>query len=155
MTSCSATVAMSCSSISLGAPRWPPNASARSAPWSLWRSSGSPGDALTDPRELLALQHVDDSAPADGRFQHNKARAVLHHLAYHAGLSAFTMPLHRRHDPLGVGSRDDRQQLALIGDVQRVQAKQLAHAAHGLADGDRGFVEHDTDARLLRELVQG
>src|SRR5437667_399915 len=42
------------------------------------RAGGAdPLAALADPRELLALQHVDDAAPADGGLQHDDERAGL------------------------------------------------------------------------------
>jgi hypothetical protein len=53
----------------------------------------------------------------------------------------------RRAAQFGVERRDDRQQLAFVGDIERIEAEELA------GGGDLGFtgialLEHHADARL-------
>ncbi len=51
---------------------------------------------------------------------------------------------------LGVCGRDEGDEAALVGDVERIEAEQLAGRAHVLAHRDRALVERDRDARPSR-----
>src|SRR5690349_16138587 len=126
---------------------WPPLTASRSTTVAI-------ATPLADAGEPLTLQHVNDSAPADGRFQHDETRGVRYDLAHHARLSTLRRPLHRSAHPRGVRAWERCEQLALVGAVEGIEAEELAHTTAGLAHGDRSLVQNDTDARLPRKLVQ-
>src|SRR5262249_58341229 len=109
---------------------------------------------LADPRKLLALQHVDDPTSAHAGPQHDESRRVVDDCADNTCVAALGMATHRGQDPLGIGLRYDRQHLALVGDVERIEAEQLTHAADRLGGGDGGLVQYDPDARPMRNLLQ-
>ncbi len=70
------------------------------------------------------------------------------------GLRALRVAPHRgEHGGGGLG-RDRGDELAFVGHVQRVQAEQFAGRLDLRQHGDRGLVEIDADARLLRDLVE-
>ena len=54
---------------------------------------------------------------------------------------------------VGGSGRNDCQQLALVGNMQRVEAQNLARALDGLAGRDADLVKMDADLRLLGELT--
>ena len=49
----------------------------------------------------------------------------------------------------GVGARDEGDKLALIGNVQRIDPKQLGDAADLVVDRHGGLVDRDRDPGLL------
>src|SRR5262245_56924041 len=116
--------------------------------------SSSVGGYSADPGQLIARQHVDDPPASDPRLQHDQTLAILHHPAHDPRLPALGPAAHAREDGLRVRLRDDGQELPLVRHVQGVEAEQLAHPAHRLADGDRLLVKRDPDARLPRDLVE-
>ena len=81
-----------------------------------------------------------------------------------AGCSA-TSPMMHASSPPGVRSqriesgvggfgRDDREELAFVGDVQRIESQQLAGAAHGIAHRNLLFEKHDAQAAIASQFVQ-
>ena len=54
---------------------------------------------------------------------------------------------------VGLVRGDDRDELALVGDVQRVDAEQVARADHRGRDGQQRLVEHDAEVGVAGELV--
>ncbi len=81
------------------------------------------------------------------------------------GCSATTVPMRAASRPsgcariaastrIGVLGRHDRDELAFVGDVERIEAEQLAGAAHLGLQRDRRLVERDAHAGGRRDLVQ-
>ena len=80
------------------------------------------------------------------------------------GCSATTVPMraalarargaHGLQHGFGVGLRHEGDQLALVGDVQRVEAQHLAGGLHGRLDRDLALVERDADLGRDRQLVE-
>ena len=77
------------------------------------------------------------------------------------GWSATTSPIltaparlrsgaHRSQDRLGLLGGHERDQAALVGDVHRVEAEQLARGGDGRGHGHRGFVDLDCRRRTRR-----
>ena len=60
---------------------------------------------------------------------------------------------HRRQRGVGLVGGDDRDDLALVGDVQRVDAEEVARAEHGRGDREARLVEHDGQVGVAGELV--
>ena len=50
--------------------------------------------------------------------------------------------------------RDEGDQLALVGDIERIEAEQFAGRRHLPLDRQRVFLDADADARLMGDLVQ-
>ncbi len=71
--------------------------------------------------------------------------------------SAWTVPMmvgaHGCQCRLGLLRRNDRQQLALVGDRQWIEAQDLASPAHFGIDRDGMFIKGDRDLRPHRHLV--
>ena len=56
------------------------------------------------------------------------------------------MSLHRGDERIGEFGRDDRNELALVGDVERVKPKKLAGCRHLGADRNRLLLDGKADA---------
>ena len=78
--------------------------------------------------------------------------------------SARMSPIERRIGPermaaerlercIGLRRRDDRQELAFVGDVERIDAEQVAGPGDGRIDRQRSLVEHDRQSGVASELV--
>ena len=57
--------------------------------------------------------------------------------------------------PSAARGRDDRDELSLVRDVERVDAEDLARPGHFRPDGNRALVEDDGQLRGGGELVEG
>ena len=91
-----------------------------------------------DPRQRVADEHVDDAGAAEGRAQHDDAFGLGGDLADRA-------PRRRRADARAwrasaasaSSAGDDGHDLALVGDVERVDAEQVARAVDRREHGQR------------------
>ena len=63
------------------------------------------------------------------------------------------MSAHRRQCGVDLVGRHDSDHLALVGDVQRVDAQEIARADHGRGDGKARLVEDDRQVGVPGELV--
>ena len=59
-----------------------------------------------------------------------KAMIVGHDLADHRRLPPERMGAHDGQQAIGVGRRADGDELALVGDIERIEAEQLAGGPH-------------------------
>ena len=80
-------------------------------------------------------------------------------LAYLSGctlvyLLAFGVAAHNRQQRFRVAGRTDAHQLALIGDMQRVQSQQLTGRRHLGPHRDGAFIQHHADVRRIRQFVK-
>src|SRR6266571_4093373 len=91
---------------------------------------------LANTRELLPRQHVHDPAPAHAGLQDHESVGILHDLADHPRLARLRPLAHAVEESWSVLTRDDGQELPFVGDIQRVQAQELADAPHRLPHGD-------------------
>lgn len=80
---------------------------------------------------------------------------ILDHPADHRGLAAERVRAHGGEQPFGIGLGADRVELALVGDIERVEAQELAYAQDLVANRHRRFPEPKADPRFVRDLVQG
>ena len=102
-----------------------------------------------DARQLLARQAVDD-APAAERSDHLHEPALIGDgLADDRGVAAERMSLHRHKRGRSACGRDHCDQLALVGDIERIEAQEFAGCGHFGLDRDQPFVDSEAHARLI------
>ena len=76
-----------------------------------------------------------------------------HDLADPRRVGAERVRAHRRECGVGLVGGDDGDDLALVGDVERIDPQQVARADHGGCDRQRRLVEHDGQVGVARQLV--
>src|SRR3954451_5268671 len=103
---------------------------------------------------MLAGEHVNDARAADARFHQHKAGMVGSDFADHGSLFAKGVRLHRGKNARAVSTGYDRQQLAFVGDVERVKPKNLTGAFDLLADWYARFVKEHSDVRGLGNFTE-
>src|ERR1700722_742072 len=92
---------------------------------------------LTDSRKRISYEHVDDSrAPVAGSHE-NGAGGLLSDFADHDCFFSTWYFVQRIKSGVQIFRRDDGEELSFIGDMQRVEAQQLASAADGVVDGNQ------------------
>ena len=72
------------------------------------------------------VEPVDDAAAAEARVHLDEVVRIGDHLADDRGVASERMRAHRREQPVGVLGAADRDELAFVGDVERVEAQELA-----------------------------
>ena len=69
-----------------------------------------------------------------------------------AAFFAQRMPAHGGKNTIGIFRRNEGQQLAFVGDVERIEAEDFAGAFDFFADGNGRFIEADADAARIRRF---
>src|SRR3989338_734299 len=110
---------------------------------------------LANARQLVAAQHIHKAAGAEPRAQNHFARPAVGHRADELGAGAQRVGAQGRQERLGDVGGDDGDELAFVGDVERVQAQELAGAMDFFAHRDGGLLDADADAGLCGDFVQG
>src|SRR3974377_1077889 len=82
--------------------------------------------ASADTRQLLARQPVDNAFAADSRDHAHESRRVGSDFADQCGVAAKRMRPEDLQQTVGIGRWRDSDKLAFVGDVQSVEAEQLA-----------------------------
>src|SRR5882724_2917097 len=82
--------------------------------------------ALADARQLISLQHVHDPVPAHPGLEHHQSLRIANNLADDPGVPPLIPPVHGGQYPVGTLRCNDCQQLPLIGDIQGIEAEELA-----------------------------
>src|SRR5450756_2406422 len=125
--------------------------------FSPWRSKDQimTSAILADPRQLLATQHVEHAHRSEEAADHDEPRLLEGHPADDAGVSADGVPAEDLHHAVGLvlGSEDD--EATLVRHVHRVEAQDLAGAAHVLTDGNGPLVNRHANLRRTGNFVQG
>src|SRR5512143_3238393 len=94
-----------------------------------------------DARQLLAGEPVDNTLTSDpGRHAH-EACGVGDHRADHHGIATERMTTKHAKQTRGVFGRHDRDELALVGNVQGVEPQQFAGPENFRSYWNRSFVE--------------
>src|SRR5664279_1876149 len=107
-----------------------------------------------DAWQLLAGEPVDHALTADpGRHAH-EARRVGGHFADHHGIATERVAAKDAEQTPGIFGRRDRDELALVGDVQGVETEQLAGPENFRPDRYGGFVKPHPHGRLVADLVE-
>ena len=84
--------------------------------------------------------------------QTNGVQKALRH--FECGVLAGRMRAHGFHNRAGAFAGDDGGELSFVGEVNRVQAEDRAHAPHRVAHWQQRFLDSHSHAGALRELVQ-
>src|SRR5919108_3462066 len=110
--------------------------------------------ASADAGELLPQHELDDAGAAYTSPHDHQGLVVRHHLADDLGVMAMPMAVHSFQNVLRVFPADDGDELALVGEVERVNPQDLAGPLHILADGDALFVEDDPHLRASGNRIE-
>src|SRR5215813_8210261 len=86
----------------------------------------SPAMALADSRQRIADEHVDDTSPAVRRDSDDRPRRRGVHTADDGSRLAAGHSTKRCQGLFADSGGDNRHQLSLIGNVERVEAQKLA-----------------------------
>src|SRR5215470_10696207 len=104
------------------------------------------------PRQRFAEWEVDDSLAADGGAGGDEAGMAGHHPADAARFLAERVGAQRRQHALGALGGDEGDELALVGDVERIEPEDLAGAAHRVVHRDRILVHLDAELAARGDL---
>src|SRR3712207_4568916 len=108
----------------------------------------------TDPRQWVTDQHVYHAGAAELGVHYDHPCGLLADLTDDLGLLAALDATQRLQGGLcGFGS-DDGEQLAFVGDVERVYTQDLACPVHDVPDRKPLLPERDPISRVAGELVQ-
>src|SRR6478672_127522 len=108
----------------------------------------------TDTRQLLSDQHVDDALSAKYSMHGDASWLPGDGAADNAGGPAERMRLHGRECVLRLFVWNDRDDLAFVGKIKRIEPENLAKAPHLVAKRGRGLVDFDGKLRGLGNLVE-
>jgi hypothetical protein len=105
-------------------------------------------------RGRIAGEHIHDPGAAELRHAEHGAGRFLANLANDRGLATSGRGAQNCQRVVGLPRRDHHEELAFVGDVQRIEPQQLAGAAHFIAHWDAILFERDAQATVAREFVQ-
>ncbi len=94
-----------------------------------------------DPRQQLPRGQVDQPRRAKRRARGDAARPSVADRPHDRGIRARPMRAHRGQHALGDLGRDDRQQLALVRDLEGAHAEQFARTKYFAAHRDRDLLD--------------
>jgi len=100
---------------------------------------------LTDPRELLAKGHIDDSGSPSRGSHDNAPRVIRDDFADDLGIPAMLILPHCLKDPEGMFRWYKRDEPSLVSDVEGIQAKDFTRGSHFFSYPNGSFDEHDAD----------
>ena len=107
-----------------------------------------------DSRQLLSGQHIYEASSPDSSFHCHHPRVFGNDFADYCGVFAQLMSPHSSQDALSIFGRHNGYDLAFIGNVKRVEAKNFTGAFHGFADGNGCFINSNPDSRLQGNFIQ-
>lgn len=108
----------------------------------------------THPRQLFARQPIDNSSATEtGRHLH-KLVIVSYRLSNISCIAPERMRLHGCKHSIGRIRRDDRNELALVSDMDRIKPKEFAGRRNRRLHRNGGFLQTEAEARLMRNLVE-
>src|SRR5208283_329562 len=111
--------------------------------------------SLTNARQLITRQHIDNARSAKGRAHHDHTRVVGSYMADDGRVFAQGMALQGAQAVLRSRWGNNRHQLAFVGNIHGIEAEHFAGTANFLTNGNRGFVEFHTDAGTGSNFVEG
>src|SRR4029453_12158475 len=77
--------------------------------------------ALTNARQLISLQHVDDPAPAHARLEDQEAIGIVHDLPNDTRVAPLGSSAHGGQNIVRTLPRPHPQQLPPVGDIERIE----------------------------------
>ena len=111
-------------------------------------------EALTNPRQRIADQHVDDASAAITSGDQDGIGGLFMNLSDDAGFFSAVRLLQCIQGHVSILGRDDGEKLAFIRNVQRIQSKQFAGAANRIVHGNLLFKQLNAQAAIARQLVE-
>src|SRR5688572_26755270 len=108
----------------------------------------------TYPRQRVADKHVYHAGAAEAGVHEDHPLRLLAHLADYRGLFAAFDPAQRLEGAVGGFGGDDGEQLALVGDVERVYSQDLARPVYDFPNRDVSLPQSDPVPGIAGELVQ-
>ncbi len=103
---------------------------------------------------MFADQHVDDAGAAQQGAHDDPTGMGGDDLAEASGVPALGQGAHRGQDGVGDIGRDDGDETSFVGDMQRVQAEQVACGGDHGRDGYGVLRDLDSDPGRRGDLVQ-
>src|SRR5215472_14713906 len=88
---------------------------------------------LTNSWELLSEHHVQNAGPTNLSFHQHHTGVIGHNLTDDDRSGTQRMLVHLANHVVRRFSRDDRHQLAFVGDIERIEAEYFASALNRLA----------------------
>src|ERR671917_2981518 len=107
-----------------------------------------------DPRQRVADQKIDDPGAPESGLEQNQPRRIVGYPANHRRSGAQWMRLQRGHCGVRRVGIDDHHDPSLTGNVERVDAQQLAGPADLRAYRDGLFLDHHGNARSRGDFVE-
>src|SRR4029077_13709053 len=93
-------------------------------------------DVSTNSRQWIADEHIHNSATSIAGSAQHRAGGLFANLADDLGLASARRQAQGIDGGVGVFGRHNRQELAFISDMERIESEQLAGTAHGIAYRD-------------------
>jgi hypothetical protein len=109
-------------------------------------------EVSADPRQLLAVQHVDNALDTKGATTRDLPGRPSTHRADDGGGAGHRVPPQQRDGPGRILGRDKGDEASFISYVERIEAEKLAGRGDLGAHRDRLFFERDSDPRCLCDL---
>src|SRR5690242_5357990 len=88
---------------------------------------GVPG-LLTNSRQLFPRHHVEDPAAVDAAPELDRSLVTADDLADDGGFASERIGAHRCEHRVGIRRRDAGNELSFVGDIERIEPKDLARA---------------------------
>ena len=108
----------------------------------------------TNSRQRIADQHIDDTtATVEGGYE-NRTRRLLADFADDLRFSSARCQAQSIDGGIGVLGRNHGQELALVRNVQRIEAQQFTSAAHRVAHGNLILKKNHSQSTIARQFVQ-
>ena len=111
------------------------------------------GNRLTDPRQGMTVQHIDEPHAAKAGLKEDLAGVVIDNGADSAGFASLRAGFEGPQGPVRCLRSDKGQQLSFVGQIKRVQPQQFAGAAHIPSHRQLIFVEDDADPGGARDFI--
>ena len=109
---------------------------------------------LTDAGQLVLSQHVHDAFGAESGAQGDHSRVFVGDGPDEAGVRSERMAAHGGEGCVGLGFGDESDHFALVGDVEGVEAEELAGSADGAGDGDGALMDFHANLGGAGHLIE-
>src|ERR1017187_3270364 len=110
---------------------------------------------LTNSWELLAEHDVQNARTADLGLHQHHAGMIGNHLSDHGSFAAQRVLTHALDNFIRCFSGNDRDQLALVGHVERIESQYFAGALDSFADWNSALLQQHSDLQLDGNFIQG
>ena len=109
---------------------------------------------LTNSRELFAEHVIQDARPANLGLHQHHAGMIGNDLSDYDGFRAQRVPAHVLDNFIRCVSGNDRNQLAFIGHIKRIESQDFAGPLDGFAHRNISFLQQHSDLRPAGNFIQ-